>query len=127
MTFALNELENELFMNPPPLPQKQISQRVFEKSRKQGVKERQCQKNEFLKLLSDKNLSVFYKFCCVCGWNETTVDLAHIVPNRKYGVYHLNNIVPLCPNHHRTFDYQIMPIEEKIIIESFVRMISYTS
>jgi predicted restriction endonuclease len=50
----------------------------------------------------------FLDRCAVCGWDEAPCDVAHIVP----GVHEFENVVMLCPNHHRLFDRgQISPDE----------------
>ncbi len=46
--------------------------------------------------------------CAVCGWDETRCDVAHIVP----GIDTLENVVMLCPNHHRMFDRGLIPADE---------------
>jgi 5-methylcytosine-specific restriction endonuclease McrA len=38
--------------------------------------------------------------CVVCGFHFT-VDVHHIVPVAKGGRNHVDNLVTLCPNHHR--------------------------
>jgi len=39
--------------------------------------------------------------CELCGWNEATRDIHHIVPVSQGGTNTLCNIIVLCPNHHR--------------------------
>jgi len=39
--------------------------------------------------------------CELCGWNETTRDIHHIVPVSKGGKNDINNVISVCPNHHR--------------------------
>jgi hypothetical protein len=39
--------------------------------------------------------------CEICGWNECTRDIHHILPISKGGKNTLNNVIVLCPNHHR--------------------------
>ena len=41
------------------------------------------------------------KPCEVCGWKDATRDMHHIVPVRKGGKDAVDNLVILCPNHHR--------------------------
>lgn len=39
--------------------------------------------------------------CFICGWNEATCDIHHIVPKSKGGSNDLTNLTILCPNCHR--------------------------
>lgn len=39
--------------------------------------------------------------CEICGWNECTKDVHHIIPVSQDGKSLLNNLIVLCPNHHR--------------------------
>lgn len=54
--------------------------------------------------------------CGICGWNETSCDLAHIVPLKDGGLDILENTVILCPNHHRMFDRGMIDLD--IILEA---------
>lgn len=47
-------------------------------------------------------------WCVVCGWNETSCDVAHI----DRGIDELDNVVMLCPNHHRMYDRGLIPRDE---------------
>jgi 5-methylcytosine-specific restriction endonuclease McrA len=42
--------------------------------------------------------------CVICGWSQTRNDVCHIVAAKQNGSYELDNLVLLCPNHHRLFD-----------------------
>ena len=42
--------------------------------------------------------------CALCGWTEARCDVAHIVDRKCGGDDSLNNIIVLCPNHHRQYD-----------------------
>lgn len=42
--------------------------------------------------------------CSICGWGEAACDVCHIVSKREGGTDSLDNIVILCPNHHRMLD-----------------------
>ena len=46
--------------------------------------------------------------CAVCGWDSASCDVAHIVP----GLDRLDNVVMLCPNHHRMYDQGLIPRDE---------------
>ncbi len=58
----------------------------------------------FKKEIIRRGLSDFYNMCCVCAWNEAPVDLCHVYSFENGGSCSLDNMVPLCPNHHRVFD-----------------------
>lgn len=44
--------------------------------------------------------------CCICGWDEESIDIHHIIPRRMGGTDLHDNLTPLCPNHHRLADRQ---------------------
>ena len=50
--------------------------------------------------------------CALCGWSEAPCDVAHIVAKKHGGENKLENVVMLCPNHHRMFDTGKIPIEQ---------------
>ena len=39
--------------------------------------------------------------CQICGWNEATRDIHHIIPVSKGGKNIDSNLIAVCPNHHR--------------------------
>ena len=41
------------------------------------------------------------KGCSICGWNESTCDIHHIIPKAKGGNNEHNNLIIVCPNCHR--------------------------
>lgn len=41
------------------------------------------------------------KGCSICGWNESTCDIHHIIPKSKGGTNDHNNLIIVCPNCHR--------------------------
>jgi hypothetical protein len=49
--------------------------------------------------------------CCVCGWDEDSIDIHHILPRKDGGSDDLANLTPLCPNHHRLADKKKLSIE----------------
>lgn len=55
--------------------------------------------------------NIFGDICMVCGWRETSNDLCHIIPWKKGGNNYSNNILILCPNHHRKMDRSLIPKE----------------
>jgi hypothetical protein len=46
----------------------------------------------------------FLDRCALCGWDEAACDVAHIVARKSGGTDDFENVVMLCPNHHRMFD-----------------------
>lgn len=42
--------------------------------------------------------------CALCDWQLTPNDVCHIIPCARGGENTLDNVVILCPNHHRAFD-----------------------
>lgn len=57
--------------------------------------------------------------CVICKENRV-VDAAHIYPARLGGSGQVENIVPLCPTHHRLYDYGRMTDEEYDIMADFI-------
>ena len=41
------------------------------------------------------------KGCSICGWNESTCDIHHVIPRSKGGNNDLDNLIVVCPNCHR--------------------------
>lgn len=42
--------------------------------------------------------------CFVCGWDQTSNDVCHLIPVKEGGKEEIENMILLCPNHHRIFD-----------------------
>lgn len=42
--------------------------------------------------------------CFICGWDEDSCDIHHILPKSKGGKDDFSNLSVLCPNHHRLAD-----------------------
>lgn len=51
-----------------------------------------------------KNRKHIYGSSCLICQFDRVIDYAHIVPTSKGGTVSPENILPLCPNHHRLFD-----------------------
>lgn len=49
--------------------------------------------------------------CEICGWNEAPRDLHHIIPVSDGGKNKLNNVIIVCPNHHRMFHNNLVSEE----------------
>lgn len=54
----------------------------------------------------------FLDQCSLCGWDEASCDVAHIIPRSAGGAHTLDNVTMLCPNCHRVFDCGLIPVEE---------------
>lgn len=50
--------------------------------------------------------------CQICGWNTAACDRHHIIPRKEGGSDDIDNIIVLCPNHHRLADFGILSKEE---------------
>lgn len=76
------------------------------------------QKNYRLKSKSEEtNMKQLYKLfqdipCEICGWNETSRDLHHIIEVSKGGKNEINNIISVCPNHHRMIHKNLISKDE---------------
>jgi 5-methylcytosine-specific restriction protein A len=64
-------------------------------------------------------IKILRKFeCQICGYSITKkdgskyVEAAHIKPKHLRGKENANNIILLCPNHHKEFDFGILEITE---------------
>ena len=65
--------------------------------------------------LFNKILSIYNYSCAICGWSlegakeaQRGIDLHHIIPVREGGAETIENIIPLCPNHHKEADYSLI-------------------
>jgi predicted restriction endonuclease len=54
----------------------------------------------------------FIDRCAICGWDEASTDVAHIVARKDGGTDSIDNVVMLCPNHHRLFDTGHISVDE---------------
>lgn len=66
------------------------------------------------------SLGYLYGICAICRWCKSSVDLCHIIPHKSGGDYSINNIVPLCPNHHRLLDDGNMSKKDTELITQFI-------
>ena len=39
--------------------------------------------------------------CSICGWDESTCDIHHIIPRKNGGNDDMENLIYICPNCHR--------------------------
>lgn len=54
----------------------------------------------------------FYDRCAICGWDQAPCDVCHIEARKDGGEDALDNVVMLCPNHHRLFDLGRIPVDQ---------------
>ena len=54
--------------------------------------------------------------CKICNFNRY-VEKCHIIPKYLYGGNDENNIVYLCPNHHKLLDNGLLNMEELTSLE----------
>ena len=56
---------------------------------------------EFSKRTAVKILKRMKAKCSLCGWDESTGDIHHIIPKKDGGTDDMNNLIYICPNCHR--------------------------
>lgn len=83
------------------------------------------QKNyRFKQKVEGINIRTLYKIfkdvpCEICGWSETTRDLHHIEEISKGGKNEVDNLISVCPNHHRMIHKNLISKDELLsIVES---------
>jgi hypothetical protein len=55
--------------------------------------------------------------CAICSFDRI-IEYCHIIPARDGGTIHPDNIVPLCPNHHKLLDRSLLtPAESEMIAD----------
>lgn len=91
---------------------------VIRRLKKIGIK---VEKNRFKKghkqrvthgvYLKIKQYRSLHPNCEICDW-KYGVDIHHITPVRHGGTNGFNNLVALCPNHHRLADKKLLLIEK---------------
>ena len=69
--------------------------------------------------------------CEICKWNLTSRDVHHIIPVSKNGKDEINNLISLCPNHHRMVhrnffskDYLLKIVKSRTISSSLQILIN---
>lgn len=75
------------------------------------------QRNYRFKSKSEVSMKTLYKQlshlpCQICGWKEASRDIHHIIPVSKGGKNELNNLIVVCPNHHRMIHSELITEEE---------------
>lgn len=56
---------------------------------------------EFSKRTAVKILKRMGAKCSICGWDESTCDIHHIIPKKNGGTDNMDNLIYICPNCHR--------------------------
>ena len=81
-------------------------------------------KNYTMKSKGDISMKTFHKIfknnpCEICSWDIATCDLHHIIPVAQGGKNILENLICVCPNHHRMIHRNLIPKEDlvKIIVK----------
>ncbi|MDO8641372.1 MAG: HNH endonuclease signature motif containing protein [Nitrosarchaeum sp.] len=73
--------------------------------------------------LTHKQLRKFDVACVICGWNESSCDIHHIVSLNRGGQNQIDNIIIVCPNCHRVIHvekkYSILFLKEKSVEKLF--------
>lgn len=63
------------------------------------------------------------KGCSICGWNESTCDIHHIIQKKDGGNDNIENLIVVCPNCHRIIHslkkYSIDFLKENSIDKDF--------
>jgi predicted restriction endonuclease len=49
--------------------------------------------------------------CLICGWNKTPNEVCHIIPAKVGGQTKVENLILLCPNHHKMYDRGLIPLQ----------------
>jgi predicted restriction endonuclease len=62
--------------------------------------------------------------CLICGYTRF-IEICHIIPKQLGGDDDSNNLIPLCPNHHKLLDYALLNREELPFIEKKVLDLTY--
>ena len=55
-----------------------------------------CSKRTISKIIKRANIK-----CALCGWNEASCDIHHIIPKKYGGTDSHDNLIIVCPNCHR--------------------------
>lgn len=63
------------------------------------------------------------KKCSLCGWNESTCDIHHIIEKKDGGSDDMENLICVCPNCHRIIHnenkYSFELLVEKSLVNTF--------
>ncbi len=84
-------------------------------------KQQYYRKQQITKNYSTKTLQriLGHLSCEICGWNDSTRDIHHILPVSQGGKNTLDNVIVLCPNHHRMIHNNLV---SKEIVETTLKL-----
>jgi len=71
---------------------------------------------DFRRNMKKKLQWLFGDVCIICGWDKTPNDVCHIVPRKEGGKDSFDNVVLLCPNHHRMYDMGLIQREHLVAL-----------
>lgn len=77
-------------------PKCKTHNRPHSKNKSQILTLSDISKRTMMKILKRMNAK-----CSICGWNEASCDLHHIVPRKNGGGDNFDNLIVVCPNCHR--------------------------
>lgn len=77
-------------------------------------------KRHFENEIKKRGVHKYYVSCCICDWDRGSIDFAHLVPHSENGFYTFDNIIPLCPNHHRQLDHDGLNEIETEAVQGFL-------
>jgi hypothetical protein len=87
---------------------KHCSREFFSSNQKTKMCSLSCKQKNYRLRSKSQNTSIkqFYKLfekvpCEICQWSEAPRDLHHITSVAQGGKNELNNLISVCPNHHR--------------------------
>lgn len=85
---------------------------------------KELSKRTITKILNRAN-----KGCSICGWNESTCDIHHIIKKSDGGTNEHNNLIIVCPNCHRiihtTNKYSIEFLQSLSMEKQFINWKEY--
>ena len=85
---------------------------------------KELSKRTITKILNRAN-----KGCSICGWNESTCDIHHIIEKSNGGTDEHNNLIIVCPNCHRiihtTDKYSIQFLQNLSMEKQFIDWKNY--
>lgn len=61
--------------------------------------------------------------CALCGWNNATCDIHHIIPKRKGGSNDNCNLIIVCPNCHRELHSHTLNISNEQLFKKSIKTI----
>ena len=87
-------------------PYKYCSKDCYTKAQKTGVAKRDRNNESKIKRM------VKFERCLICDFDRF-IEICHLIPPNKGGTFAEENIVFLCPNHHRLLDSGLLNKKEQ--------------